>query len=165
MQLLGEEKDFSSSHVFLSFLWIDGWNWVEVKVRERIWAEAVLQWMLPQTKAYEVFWNRNQEENSLSDLRSSPWFLYIPALFCVTMSFAYFFAIAFISLFYNDVNFPVPLRCKLLETGTALLYSGFQQNIWHKVGAYINAWLGGVLFQSPFTNNKHHHFWSAYNVL
>ena len=157
----GGKRYLSSSCVLLPFLWIDGWKWVKVKGRERVSAEAVLQWMLPQIKAYRVFWNRNQEANSLSDLRSSPWFIYIPALFCVTVSFAYFFAIAFITPFYNDVDFSVSPRCRTaLESRTALLYSWCQQNVWHKVGAYVNAWLG-VLFQSLFTNNKHHCFWST----
>jgi len=154
----GGKRYFSSSCALLPFLWIDGWKWVEVKVKERIWAEAVLQWMLSQIKAYEVFWNRNQEENSLSDLRSSPWFIYVPALFCVTMSFAYFFLpLHLLHCFIMMWIFLSLFSVSSLRVGQRFY---IQQNVWHKVGAYINAWLG-VLFQSLFTNNKHHHVWST----
>lgn len=71
------------------------------------------QWVLPQIRDYDVFWTRRQKGKFVRPGKSS--LVYLPAIPECSCALCIFFAIAFITLFYNYLDLSVPLHCKLLE--------------------------------------------------
>lgn len=96
-----------------SFFAIDGWNWMEIKVKRESELRLYLSGYFLKYRLMKFSGIESKKGNLLA--RSSTRFIYLPAILAYSYAFWIFFAIALITLFYNYLDLSVPLHSKLLE--------------------------------------------------